>query len=84
MVQEYRWWACSPATGARATAVSQFRVVPISHIFAAPSAGASRKAVREVIIPAALFAGLPVKLGGLEGMEQAYRELDGSAGQVGG
>jgi 4-carboxymuconolactone decarboxylase len=50
------------------------------HILAALRAGATRAEVQEVIFQVTTYAGLPASLGGLEVMEQVWRDLDaGSA-----
>jgi 4-carboxymuconolactone decarboxylase len=46
------------------------------HILAALRAGATRAEIQEVIFQVTTYAGLPASLGGLEVMEQLWRDLD--------
>ncbi len=47
-----------------------------THIFASLNAGATRAEIQEVIIQMTVYGGFPASLGGLEVMEQVWRELD--------
>ena len=48
-----------------------------THILASLNAGATRQEVQEVIIQMLVYAGFPATLGGIEVMQQTFRELDG-------
>ena len=50
-----------------------------THMIAALGAGATRAEVQEVITQMGIYGGFPATLGGLDLMEQVWRELDNSA-----
>lgn len=47
-----------------------------THMLAALGAGATRAEIQEVITQMAVYGGFPATLGGLDLMEQVWRELD--------
>jgi 4-carboxymuconolactone decarboxylase len=49
-----------------------------THMIAALGAGATRAEVQEVITQMGIYGGFPATLGGLDLMEQVWRELDNS------
>jgi 4-carboxymuconolactone decarboxylase len=54
------------------------------HVLAALRAGATRAEIQEVIFQVTTYAGLPAALGGLEAMEQVWRDLGAGSGPPGG
>jgi 4-carboxymuconolactone decarboxylase len=49
------------------------------HIIAALRAGATREEIQEVILQMTTYGGFPALLGGIEVMEQVWKELDAQA-----
>jgi 4-carboxymuconolactone decarboxylase len=63
-------------------AITALRVAPQlrMHIIASVRAGATRAEIQEAIMQAAVYAGFPAALGGLDIMEAVWRELDSAPG----